>query len=545
MISTYTLNHLGIVAGTCEELKIADVIDSLIPPDPQQKVTTGQAVVAMIINGLGFSNRPLYLFPQFFEKKPVDVLIGGDITPEELNDDTIGRALDKTFSFGCTELFSYIASAAMTEADVSKKFSHLDTTTFSVYGEYESSVEEDSAIHITYGHSKLKRPDLKQIFLNLLVSFDGGVPFFMEALDGNSSDSLVLRETVTSFKKGLKANLKEVSYLVADSKFYSKETIRAVKNDLLWISRVPNTITEAKEITEDTARNIDGLKPLEGEGYTYRRYGSNYGGVKQRWLVIHSEQAKKRAVNTVAKAVEKDSEKLRKQAKKLRSKGYYCEPDARNSLMLLNKKAKYHNVTITDIRSEEKYKGRGRPPKDGKKEKTVTFYPVYRIERREESIELEIDKRSIFIVATNELSNSNLTDQEIFNNYKGQKHVERGFRFLKDPLFFASSLFLKKPERIVSLTMIMCLSLLVYSICERKLRKTLKELNETVNNQVGKPTKKPTLRWIYQLFEDVHLVEIEEDGSIRTLVKNVRPDGEIALKMLGQKYMDKYLTGEH
>jgi len=203
-------------------------------------------------------------------------------------------------------------------------------------------------------------------------------------------------------------------------------------------------------------------------------------------------------------------------------------------------------VNITEIEREEKYKGRGRPPKDGKKERTVTFYPVYGIERDEGSIELKINKRSIFIVATNELSTSKLKDQEIFDNYKGQKHVERGFRFLKDPLFFASSLYLKKPERIVSLTMIMCLSLLVYSICERKLRKTLRELDETVNDQVGKPTQRPTLRWIYQLFEDVHLVRIGEGGSnIRTVVKNVRPDGEIALRMLGREYMDKYLTGEH
>ena len=544
MISTYTLNHLGIVAGTCKELRIAELIDILIPPDPQQKVTAGQAMVAMIINGLGFSNRPLYLFPQFFEKKPVDMLIGENITPEYLNDDTIGRALDKTFSFGCTELFCYIASMAMKDAEVSKKFGHLDTTTFSVHGEYESSNEEDAAIHITYGHSKLKRPDLKQIFLNLLVSFDGGVPFFMEALDGNSSDSVVLRETVTEFKKGLKENLKEVSYLVADSKFYSKETICAIKNDLLWISRVPDSIKEARTITEQTAQMINDLDPLDGEGYFYRRYESMYGGVKQRWLVILSKQAEKRAVNTVAKAVENDFEKLRKQAKKLRQKGYYCEPDARNTLLLLRKGTKYHTINIAKIEKEEKYKGRGRPPKNNKKEKNVTFYPNYQIEKNKEAIDLEIKKRSIFIVATNELSESELTDQEIFDNYKGQKHVERGFRFLKDPLFFASSLFLKKPERIVSLTMIMCLSLLVYSICERKLRNMLKEFGEAINNQLGKPTQKPTLRWVYQLFEDVHYIKIEEHNNAWVEVKNVRPDGEMALKMLGQNYMDYYLIGK-
>ena len=541
MISTYTLNHLGLVAGTCKELQIAELIDKLIEPDPQQKITTGQAVVAMIINGLGFSNRPLYLFPQFFEKKPVDILVGKEITPESMNDDAMGRALDRAYSFGCTELFSYIASAAMNDAGVSKKFGHLDTTTFSVHGDYESSGDEDAAIHITYGHSKLKRPDLKQIYLKLLVSFDGGVPFFMEALDGNSNDSVTLRETVTKFKKGVKANLDEVSYLVADSKFYSKETIQAVKNNMSWISRVPESIAEAQRVVAETARMADRLESMDSNDYFYRRYESRYAGVKQRWLVIFSKQAEKRSVNTVANAVEKDLEKLEKQAKKLQQEGYFCEADARNTLLHLKKEAKFHTVSITRIDRKEKYAGRGRPSKNKKKEKKVTFFPRYSIERNESAIDLEIKRRSIFIVATNELSESNLTDQEIFDNYKGQKHVERGFRFLKDPLFFASSLFLKKPERIVSLTMIMCLSLLVYSICERRMRMALKGSNEFIKNQLGKPTQRPTLRWVYQLFEDVHYVKIEGEDSSWAEVKNLRPDGEVVLRILGREYMDHYL----
>ena len=203
MISTYTLNHLGIVSGLCEELQLRETVDALIPPDPQQKVTTGQAVVAMIINGLGFSNRRLYLFPQFFEFKPVDLLVGKGLSAEDLNDDTVGRALDRLFNYGCTELFCYVASVATKIMGVDKKFGHLDTTTFSVHGDYESSAEEGAAIHITYGHSKKKRPDLKQIFVNLLVSSDGAIPLFMQTLNGNSSDVTTFRKTVTEFRKGL------------------------------------------------------------------------------------------------------------------------------------------------------------------------------------------------------------------------------------------------------------------------------------------------------------------------------------------------------
>jgi transposase len=109
MISTYTLNHFGLISGICNELDIADFIDRLIPVDPQQKVTTGQAVVSMIINGPGFSNGQLYLYPQVFEKKPVELLVSRTICASDLNDDTIGRALDRVFLYGCTELFCYLS----------------------------------------------------------------------------------------------------------------------------------------------------------------------------------------------------------------------------------------------------------------------------------------------------------------------------------------------------------------------------------------------------------------------------------------------------
>ncbi|KXA97435.1 hypothetical protein AKJ38_01260 [candidate division MSBL1 archaeon SCGC-AAA259I14] len=207
----------------------------------------------------------------------------------------------------------------------------------------------------------------------------------METLDGNSSDSVILRDTATEFRRGVKENLKKVNYLVADSKFYSKKTIRATNNDLLWISRVPRSVKEAKQITEKTARMTDELEPLDSDGCSYRRYESEYGGVKQRWLVIHSKHAEKRSVDTVAKAVEKEFERVQKQAKKLRKAGYQCRADARNTVQLLRKESKYHSVNIEKIEKEEKYKGRGRPPKNGKKEKKVTFYPTYQIEKNIET----------------------------------------------------------------------------------------------------------------------------------------------------------------
>lgn len=87
------LDHLGLVAGMCDELGLSDQIDGCIAQDTEQRrVSVGKAVKAMILNGLGFTEQRLYLTPQFFATKPTERLIGAGIKPEHLNDDALGRA---------------------------------------------------------------------------------------------------------------------------------------------------------------------------------------------------------------------------------------------------------------------------------------------------------------------------------------------------------------------------------------------------------------------------------------------------------------------
>ena len=134
----------------------------------------------------------------------------------------------------------------------------------------------------------------------------------------------------------------------------------------------------------------------------------------------------------------------------------------------------------------------------------------------------------------------NLGKEELYKEYKGQQSVERGFRFIKDPMFFADSTFLKKPQRIVSLVMIMGLSLLIYSLAQRKLRKALEEMDETVPNQLGKPTKKPTMRWIFQKFEGIELLIINDNGKITQKMLNMKPVHEKILALMGKAYEKIY-----
>src|SRR5579864_5764555 len=105
------LDHPGVVAGVCQEIGPAAYLDRLAG-ETNHHVSMGRAAVAMIVNGLGFSNRRLYLVSQFFANKPVEHLLGPGITAEMLHDDCLGRTLDWLYAHDPTKLFAGIASRA-------------------------------------------------------------------------------------------------------------------------------------------------------------------------------------------------------------------------------------------------------------------------------------------------------------------------------------------------------------------------------------------------------------------------------------------------
>ena len=132
-IKVEDIDHLGIVAGVIQDLGIIEMIDSRITPDEREEITTGEAIAGMIINGLGFSDRPISLTPQFFESKALDILIREGITPDMLNRFKLGRSLDDVYSYGCNLLFSEIALDICQKERIDLRFNSLDTTSFSLF----------------------------------------------------------------------------------------------------------------------------------------------------------------------------------------------------------------------------------------------------------------------------------------------------------------------------------------------------------------------------------------------------------------------------
>jgi transposase len=193
------LDHLGIIAGIVDQMGLELLANECLGTHPQQIVSPGQGIKAMILNGLGFVSAPLSLYESFFLGKATSHLLGEGIEPSPLNDDYLGRLLDKIWAYGPSECFSLIAMDAYRVFGLEAKRYHLDSSSFSVQGAYEELSTEPGCIEITHGHSKDHRPDLKQFITELICSNDGAVPLGFQVASGNHSDQAVFAERLQAF----------------------------------------------------------------------------------------------------------------------------------------------------------------------------------------------------------------------------------------------------------------------------------------------------------------------------------------------------------
>jgi transposase len=530
------LDHLGLVAGMFDELGIGEVVDKATQQNPEMRdLTVGEAVKAMVLNGLGFVNHALYLVPRFFQNKPTSRLIAPRVTPAQLNDDALGRALETLYAYGVTELYSLIAATAAKRLGLAATFAHLDSTSFHVDGRYNSEEEpEAEVIHITRGYSRDHRPDLNQVMLELIVEHQAGIPVLMQPLSGNTSDGKTFGHVVKAYVTQLQTTY-GTTYLVADSALYNEDNLQKLaETTVKWITRVPATLGEAQAALAQAAPST---MPLLTEGYRYQVLHSTYGGVAQRWLLLASEHRYAQAQRTVDKQLRKQSDQESQEFTQLCRTTFACEADAHQALTTFEHSLQATFLPTVTIRPTPRYGKRGRPRPDAQPARVV-----YTIEGALASSlaprQALIDQHRCFILATNELDEATLAPQEVLNGYKGQAHAERGFRFLKDPQFLAASLYLKKPERIMALLMVMTVCLLVYAALEYRIRKALKDHDTTFPNQKGQPVQNPTARWVFQYFGGIHVLRIP--GQWDLLVVNLTEQHQQLLELLGQSYTRFY-----
>ncbi|HOF95620.1 MAG TPA: IS1634 family transposase [Methanoculleus sp.] len=486
---TKCLARLGIIAALVEGFGIVDLVNARLPRLQHRTLTHGDVVLALILNGLGFTQRWLYLFSAWFENKPLERLFGKEVTAADITDDVIGRTLDAIEEYGPERLYQEIISQIFLVTRLGYHQVHLDITSFNFYGASDTT----STVHVAQGYPEDGRWGLNRSGLGLIVN-QAGVPLSMRFLSDNGDDKVALPEMLARFRS--RVEFPEPLYYIADPASYVGDSFKKIGEETFFITLVPGTTGEQQALLR---RDLP-LAPMADPRYSFFETESCYGGVHQKWVVYHSAADHAKQEKALEKRRSKEDERVKKALAHLNNREFACEADAlAEAERWIRTYPLYEFESVSVVTRWQQAPGRrGRPEKDGV---PGAVYLLAASVRPDEAARVaERAALGRFVLATNDLD---LAAEDLLARYGNRGVVEHGFRFLNDSSFTISDLFLENNGRIEALGMMMTLMLAVYSLGEYQLRRRLEHLGKTVPDRAGKPTAKPTLKWVMTFFDGV------------------------------------------
>lgn len=524
------VGHLPIVKDFAKKIKLVETVDAMV--GSQMELSPGITILAMVLDTLS-GRTPLYRLEEFFEEKDTELLLGRDVKSELFCDYNIGRVLDKAFDTGPQKIFSQIAQNAVGVFNVDPRRTHFDTTSVSVFGDYDFI---DPALKITYGHSKDKRPDLKQFLISMLC-VDRNIPILGATKDGNVSDKTLNNELLSGISRHMaRHGLKPGAFVyVADSAFVTPDNLEKAKDKTVkFLTRLPATYKECARAISDAvyADNWIDLGKLNETPATQKRPAASYRGFEStvelygdtyRAIVVHSSAHDKRRHKRIDRMLDQKRKELETHCKKINSGPFYCHADAQVAADKIIKAAvgSYHRLQCA-ITKVPKYP-RGRPAKE------TTRTPIGQEYLLDVKIDVDTDAISLmrleagcFVLLSNlsnEQEQSRWTAESLLELYKDQGGIEQNFGFLKDPVI-VNSIFLKKPSRIEVLGMVLIIALLIWRLMERCMRRYLDETKSEITGWKNRPTKRPTSFMMTTKFLSIL---VAKSGKRRQLVKPLRP----------------------
>lgn len=540
-IEPYSVKHLPIVRAYGEKIGLVDLVNTLVPSE--MDVAPGYFFLGMVLDTLS-GRSPLYRLESFFEDQDTELLLGKPVKAKSFNDENVARFLDKVYEVGTMKLFTEIAQRSVSTFGVDCRHVHFDTTSRSVYGDYDI-YGKDAPFDITYGYSKDHRPDLKQFLISLLC-VDGTVPIFGKTEDGNASDKKVNNAILTDISKYMaKHGLGPNAYIyIADSAMVTKDNLKRIGDDIFFISRLPATYKECRRVIEEAVAGkawedvgvLAVTKPTNKRPAAYYKASESHVtiyGKQYRAVVVHSSAHDKRRQKRIERELKNERKRVLGLCKKERKTEYFCRADAEAAAQRVGAiKSKYYTIHAR-IEERPQY-GRGRPRNDEAREVKKMHYGIYaQINENEAAVSTFREEAGCFALITNVPpdSHADIGDYDarsVLQAYKEQHGIEQDFGFLKDPTI-VNSIFLKKPERIEVLGLILLTALLIWRLMEKTMRRHVADSGEKLSGWDQKPTDRPTSFMMTTKFTGIIVMKI---GNERKLSKPFTAVQEAFLKAL-------------
>ena len=532
-VEAHVLDHIGIASDVIDELNLVQIIDSIIPKKASHyRITHGQAVKAIILSGLGFQERRLYSVDRFFKCRPVETIFGRGITWDCFSDDTLGETLDKIHEYGVDKFFSSISSRIIVNNQyIYNHFSNIDTSSLSLTGKFKN---KDSEIRPLKGHSKDKRPDLLQLILSMAITGPAKIPFWMNVDNGNTSDRELLpkmMERIEEFKV-LMFGANDKSITVADSSLFSRNFVNKFYSKTKWITRLSESYQIAKDLLGES------LLVEKWNKFGQYRYFSrlvNYNNCILKAIVVHHRKSSYREIGTMRKNYIKAGKSLKKVIKRLHKKVFKNKRAIEKEIEKLVDSYPEFNFKWGIENKRVKYYVSGVIKKKCIRFKNDGYKVIINYRINKDKVTSLANRKGKFILITNiGLDKGSRSDVKIIAAYKKQNNVERGFRFIKDKSFGLSQIHLKRPGRIAALICTMVLTLLVNNFGEYSIREKIKMKGTLLQNQLGVKTRTPTLKWLFQKFQDIVQVKIFFKKKVQTFYCNIDTEHVNLIKCLGK-----------
>jgi transposase len=532
-----------------KRLRIEDFLGKHLPRHDRRSRVTTAAALLLLVRNLLVSREPLYGIGEWAARYDTRWLGLCDEQLPALNDDRVGRALDRLFDADFAALTLDVAAHAVAEFDVTLDELHNDSTTVTFHGDYESATRERFLrgrlrLAITWGHNKDHRPDLKQLVYILTVSSDGAVPVHFRVESGNATDD---RSHIATWDL-LHTLTGRCDFLyVADCKLATVENMAYIhQRGGKFLSVLPRTRGEdaafrarvlqghvvwrhLHDKRDDLGNLVDQFSICEppsqsAEGYRLIWYHS------RRKAELDADVRLTRLQRAVTD-LEELSRKLRSSRTRYRARAKVAE--AVDAILQEYKVGDWIKVEVTE-RTTEKFRQerRGRPGKETRyvKEEDTRFALTHQIDLERLTEEAQCD--GIFPLITNESSASEL---DLLLSYKQQPALERRFEQMKTD-FVVAPVYLKETSRVQALLCVYFFVLLTESLLERELRRAMakKGIETLPLYSEERACRRPSARRVIDLFEDVqrHTLSKGAEPAIE-LVTELTPFQRKILRLLG------------
>ncbi len=509
---------LPLLNALLERLRLEEFLRDALPrEDGRTKLSPTKALLVLLRNLL-VSREPIYGVGEWAVRHTPEALGLTDQEVRLLNDDRVGRALDKLFAADVPSLVLAVATRAVQEFDLQLDELHNDSTTVSFCGAYLDAAAEGRVLGrptlaITFGHNKDHRPDLKQLLFILTVTADGGVPLHFRAASGNTTDD---RTHCSTWDLLCQLTGRRDFLYVADSKLATRENMAHLhQRQGRFITVLPRTRREDAAFRKQVVQGLVSWSVLwekrdeddevidcfstadqaclSDEGYRIVWYHSQRKA--ERDASIRTERIQ-RALGELASL----RDKLRSPRTRYRQQGKVADAVAK---ILDACGAAAWIVTEIQPVTEETFRQarRGRPTKDTPYVRKVTtrFDLSYGIAAAGVAEDAATD--GVFPLITNV---SDISELDLLKTYKRQPTIEKRFSQFKTD-FEVAPVYLKAVHRIQALLCLYFFALLLEALLERELRRAMQraDVESLPLYPEGRPCRWPTARRIIDLFEAV------------------------------------------